>query len=119
MTIGVLNKREAYLFDVWGVDSQKLDNIKFLKNMLITVIKKSNATFVKIVKKKFEPIGCTLLALLEESHLSIHTYPPQQFASLDFYTCGDAEPERGFSYIVAQLNPQRYSKKRLTRGEEI
>lgn len=36
---------------------------------------------------KFEPIGCSILYLLSESHLSIHTFPEKNHISFDIYTC--------------------------------
>jgi S-adenosylmethionine decarboxylase len=38
-------------------------------------------------QKQFEPIGATMLYLLSESHLSIHTYPEKNYCAIDVYCC--------------------------------
>ena len=38
--------------------------------------------------KKFTPQGLTIIYLLSESHLSIHTWPETKSCAIDFYHCG-------------------------------
>ena len=39
------------------------------------------------VEHVFQPYGYTLLFLLSESHLSVHTFPEKKYISFDLYTC--------------------------------
>jgi S-adenosylmethionine decarboxylase len=56
-------------------------------------LRKAMAQVLSVIDKKFDPNGCTILILLSESHLSIHTYPEEEFAAIDCYTCGkDVDP---------------------------
>jgi S-adenosylmethionine decarboxylase len=55
--------------------------------MLQTAVRMSGASLLRITGHKFEPEGVTILALLAESHASIHTWPTQQYAAVDLYTC--------------------------------
>ena len=41
------------------------------------------------IHHRFEPQGVTGLALLAESHISIHTWPESGYAAVDVFTCGD------------------------------
>ena len=67
--------------------------------------------------KQFEPQGATVLVMLSESHLSIHTYPERGFAAIDCYTCGETvDPQLAIDYLVSVLRPEKVFAKKLTRG---
>ena len=44
-------------------------------DLLENAAEASGATVVNTIYKKFYPQGVTVLSLLEESHISIHTWP--------------------------------------------
>lgn len=105
------------IVDLWGVDFSLLDDMHFLEYHLVTVADYSGAHVLNVSKKEFQPYGVTVLVLLSESHLSIHTYPEQNFAAIDCYTCGTTvEPKIAIDYIVNILKPERMHIKRLIRG---
>ena len=82
------------IYDLQDGDPQLLDDEDFIKDALMKAAEAAGATLLKIVSHKFEPQGVTALALLSESHISIHTYPEQNYAAIDAFTCGahtDAE----------------------------
>ena len=65
----------------------------------------------------FEPQGATVLVLLSESHISIHTYPERGFAALDCYTCGETvDPQLAIDHMVSVLKPDTVYAKKLVRG---
>ncbi|HFK1737973.1 adenosylmethionine decarboxylase [Bacillus thuringiensis] len=105
------------IVDLWGVDFSLLDDIHFLEYHLVNAADCSGAHVLNVSKKEFQPHGVTVLVLLSESHLSIHTYPEQNFAAIDCYTCGTTvEPQITIDYIVNILKPERMHIKRLIRG---
>jgi S-adenosylmethionine decarboxylase proenzyme len=65
-------------------------------------IGKSGATLLKIADYQFEPYGVTLVALLSESHASIHTYPEQGACFVDFFTCGTSCDHTNFHQVLQQ-----------------
>jgi S-adenosylmethionine decarboxylase proenzyme len=46
---------------------------------------------IQTISKKFDPQGVTVVCLLAESHISIHTWPEEGRAAVDVYTCGDCK----------------------------
>jgi S-adenosylmethionine decarboxylase len=64
----------------------------------------SGATVLQTIFQKFDPQGVTVLCLLSESHISIHTWPEDGKAACDVYTCGDCDPKIGCDIIIEQLN---------------
>lgn len=105
------------IVDLWGVDFSLLNDIHFLEHHLVSAADDSGAHVLNVSTKKFQPYGVTVLVLLSESHLSIHTYPEKNFAAIDCYTCGTTvEPQIAIDYIVNILKPERMHIKRLIRG---
>jgi len=74
-------------------DFKEIANIELLndcfslKNMLFDICEKHNFQVLNIVSHNFEPIGCSILILLSESHISIHTFPEKLYLAFDIYTC--------------------------------
>lgn len=83
------------LADLHGLDALSLDDAPYLCSLLKAGIARSGATLVKSIDFKFVPSGVTVLMLLAESHVSLHTYPGEGRAFFDAFTCGDTcDPER-------------------------
>ncbi|MMZ61379.1 S-adenosylmethionine decarboxylase proenzyme precursor [compost metagenome] len=75
------------------------------------------ATVLSVQAQQFEPQGATVLVMLSESHISIHTYPERGFAALDCYTCGETvDPQIAIDYMVSVLQPEKFYVKKLIRG---
>ena len=103
--------------DAWGVDFDLLNNADALQAHLVEAAEACGATVLSVQSKQFEPQGATVLVLLSESHLSIHTYPEKGFAAIDCYTCGETvDPQRAVDYLVETLKPQKVFAKKLIRG---
>ncbi|WP_128896003.1 adenosylmethionine decarboxylase [Longirhabdus pacifica] len=103
--------------DTWGVDFTALNDEKWLKREMIKAAECSGATVLSVQSKQFEPQGATVLVLLSESHISIHTYPEKGFAALDCYTCGDTvNPQDAIDHMIMALKPTKVHAKKLIRG---
>lgn len=103
--------------DAWGVDFEVLNNAGLLEAHLVEAAEACGATVLSIQSRQFEPQGATVLVMLSESHLSIHTYPERGFAAIDCYTCGEmVDPQLAIDYLVTVLNPEKTYAKKLIRG---
>ena len=103
--------------DTWGVNFDLINNAEWLKAQMIEAAEACGATVLSVQAKQFEPQGATVLVLLSESHLSIHTYPERGFAALDCYTCGDTvDSQVAIDHMIAVLNPEKVFAKKLIRG---
>lgn len=92
-----------YLLNLYGCSFHLLNDEKFLIDLMENAAVASGATVVQTIHKKFEPQGVTVLTLLEESHISVHTWPETGEAAVDIFTCGDANPKIGCDIITIQL----------------
>ena len=82
------NMSKHFLLELYQCDYEKLDDEPFLRCTLNTAAKLANATVLNLISNKFEPQGVTAIALLAESHLSIHTWPESNYSAIDIFTCG-------------------------------
>jgi len=92
------------VFDVWGADKGKLNDVRYIQELLLEAAKLAEATTLHSFFHQFDPDGITGVVVVSESHISIHTWPGEGFASVDVYTCGNkCFPERAVKYITEEL----------------
>lgn len=104
--------------DMYGCSFANLDNLEFIKHAMVTAVKEANMTLLDFSSYKFEPQGLTALALLAESHMSIHTYPELGYAAIDVFTCGDhSRPDKAVSVLKQFLKPEKTKTTNIKRGD--
>lgn len=104
------------ILDFWGCDRAALDDVVALEEALVQAAHAADAHIVKRVMHAFTPHGVTGMLLLEESHLSIHTWPENGYAAIDFYTCGAGDLRRAEGPLVELLRPTRIERHAIARG---
>ncbi len=83
------------------------DNQK-LKHLILDSLKKFKFGILDVQEKCFEPYGYTLLVLLSESHLAIHTYPEYGSLYFNMYSCrGPKDAEPTFEILKRELKPKK------------
>lgn len=103
--------------DLREVSFEKLDNVEYLRSIMVEAVDRSGATIVGESFIRFHPQGVTGVLVLSESHLSIHTYPEEGFAAIDCYTCGTTvDPEIACDYLKAVLGGRVAGYRALRRG---
>ena len=68
------------------------------------------------VKHHFEPHGASVVVLVAESHLSIHTWPEHGYAAADILTCGETLPQEGVKSLIDLMKPARSEVRQYQRG---
>jgi S-adenosylmethionine decarboxylase len=92
------------ILELYGCDQARLDDEAFLRDTITSAANRAGATLLNLITHRFEPQGVTGLALLAESHISIHTWPESGYAAVDVFTCGDhTMPERACEVLAAEL----------------
>lgn len=82
---------------------------------------KIGATVLNIHTHSFgEGMGVAAVAILAESHISIHTWPEIGYAALDCFVCGEnTDPKLGIPSIVRMFEPIKTEQKILRRGNKL
>lgn len=104
------------ILDLWEAES--LDNIKLIEQCLLKAVKAAGATLLHIHLHHFsDGGGVSGVAVLAESHISIHTWPEKNYAAFDIFMCGNTQPEKAIPILVATFNSQRHEVKEILRGK--
>lgn len=105
------------ILDLYDCDHDILDDYDELQRLLEAALVMAKATILRIFGEKFQPQGVTLLALLAESHASIHTWPCEGYCAIDLYTCGDTtQTHRAAEFLKKKLQAKTTEQKELVRS---
>lgn len=105
------------ILDLYDCDQALLDNYEELERLLQVALNMAGAKILRMFGEKFQPQGVTLLALLAESHASIHTWPELGYAAIDLYTCGDTtNTHRAAEFLKTKLKSKQSEEKELVRS---
>ena len=94
------------IIDLW--EAEGLDDRDRIETALIDAVKAAGATLLHIHLHTFsEGGGISGVAVLAESHITVHTWPEKGYAAFDVFMCGDAEPRKALGVFKAAFNPGR------------
>jgi S-adenosylmethionine decarboxylase len=106
------------ILELFGCPSALLDDVQFIQNTIKEAVKKAKATLLEEVSYQFEPFGVTALALLSESHISIHTWPETGYIAVDVFTCGQhTQPELACLCFIEAFQASNHSLMTIHRGQ--
>jgi len=104
------------LLTLKGCDAELLNDKSKLEELTRIAALATGATVLQICAHQFKPQGVTSMAILAESHASLHTYPESNLAFWDCFTCGtECVPEKSVSILVEALKPKFFSKEMIYR----
>lgn len=112
--IGTLGRH--LLIEYRGCAEHILNDFDKIESVLQQAAIAAGATMVGKVFHQFTPIGVSGVVVVQESHLSIHTWPEEGYAAVDFYTCGDCEPEKGHELLMEELGATEFEMLTVRRG---
>lgn len=104
------------LIELFDCDKAILDSVETIETILTKAAKAAKATPVGSRFHRFQPTGTSGIILLAESHISIHTWPDEGYAAVDFFTCGDCKPEAGVPILEQELAAGSFEIMEVARG---
>lgn len=105
------------LAELYGVTPSRLDDPELLAEALKHGVSRGGATLCHLEVRHFRPHGVTVLALLAESHASIHSYPEAGSLFFDAFTCGpNCQPAAILEVVVGALMPTEVRSSLIQRG---
>ena len=103
------------IVDLW--DAEGLDDQAWIERTLKDCVAASGATLLHSHLHRFTPNGgISGVAVLAESHISIHTWPEHGYAALDIFMCGAARPHEAVPVLRRAFRPGRMNVEEHLRG---
>jgi S-adenosylmethionine decarboxylase len=99
-------------------EAKHLDNIDLIDEALRKSVAAAGATLLHIHLHHFEPNGgVSGVAVLAESHISIHTWPEANYAAIDIFMCGNAKPDACIPVLREAFKPKNIAVGEHLRGQ--
>lgn len=103
------------IVEFWGC--QNLDDPAGCEKALREAVAKAGATLIDVKVHHFNPHGVTGIAIIAESHISVHTWPELDYAAVDIFTCGEtADPLAAVEVLQQQFQPRHTQMLEIHRG---
>ena len=105
------------IIDLWGCEG--IDDIDRIDRAMRDSVEAAGATLLHIHLHHFTPnSGVSGVAVLAESHISVHSWPECGYAAFDVFMCGDAEPHKAVEVLKQAFGPSRVQVTEHLRGRD-
>ncbi len=114
------NKRlgRHILVEFYNCDNELLNSSHLIEEYMIEAAERAKATVVQSVFHTFNPWGVSGVVVIQESHLTIHTWPEYGYAAIDLFTCGEyVDPWIAFDYLKEKLKAEKTETFEIDRGD--
>ena len=104
--------------DLYG--AHKIDCLETMEEALRSAVLASKATLLHTHLHHFNTnSGISGVAVLAESHISVHTWPEANYAAFDVFMCGKTNPEKAIDIFMQTFTPKWISITEHLRGKNI
>ena len=106
------------IIDLYG--ARRLDDLEHIERTLKRCVEVAGATLLHIHLHHFTPNGgVSGVAVLSESHISIHSWPEADYAALDVFMCGESKPQLAIGVLQEGFDPKHIMVTEHLRGKEL
>lgn len=103
------------LIDLW--DASGLDDLAHIEETLRHAVEACSATLLHVhLHRFFASGGVSGVAVLAESHISIHTWPERSYGAVDIFMCGTCNPYHAIPVLRQAFQPGNLQVSELKRG---
>ena len=103
------------LVDLWG--AERLDDLDYIDSSLREAVAAAGATLLHVHLHHFgDGGGVSGVAVIAESHISVHTWPEYGFAAFDVFMCGNTRPEAAVQVLRRAFKARRAVVSQHRRG---
>lgn len=103
------------IIELW--DAKNLSSLPKIRKSLKDSVNAIGATLLNIHLHKFSPSGgVSGVALISESHISVHTWPEYKYAALDIFVCGEVNPYEAINILKKQYETSNIQVSEIKRG---
>jgi S-adenosylmethionine decarboxylase len=115
---GIRYSGSHVIVDVYG--AKNLSDIDYMKKFFLESIEICGATLLNIDFHSFGlNSGISGVAILSESHMSVHTWPEYDYFALDIFMCGNCDPKKSIPILKQYFRPERVIVNEFLRGQGV
>jgi S-adenosylmethionine decarboxylase len=109
-----------FILEMWDCNREIVNDVKKITQILSEAVNDAGATIIKQFYHEFNPPGITGVAILTESHISIHTWPEEGYVAVDLFTCGtQTDPKLAEKRFLEGFEPKDFTSVELKRGSPL
>ncbi|NTV46679.1 MAG: S-adenosylmethionine decarboxylase proenzyme, partial [Chlorobiales bacterium] len=105
------------LIEFYGCSPEALNDVAHIEQAMIRAAQEARATIINKNFHRFLPHGVSGVVIIQESHLTIHTWPEHAYASVDIFTCGESvDPWAAYRSLKQSLQSTSDATMQIQRG---
>ena len=105
------------LLELFDCNPNTLINTQYVKDAMVRAAESARANIVDTFSHQFKPYGVSGVVVIEESHLSVHTWPEYGYAAVDLFFCSeDVLPEKAKDVLCEAFEPRETKDVTVERG---
>lgn len=106
-----------YLVELIDCQEDKISFAGMVEQALIDAVKASGATYISHQTHQFSPHGVSVVVMIAESHMTVHTWPESKYAAIDIFTCGEKmSAEAALQVLMDRFGASECKQKEIARG---
>jgi S-adenosylmethionine decarboxylase len=113
-----LTPKLLYAVDARLTRSSPVTDIARLTSLTAAAVTAGNGHVLNTSHVIFPNGAITLVLILAESHLSVHTWPEENLIAIDLFSCGGIDGETVIAELTRSLRLEAVSVRTLHRGPE-
>jgi spermidine synthase len=105
--------------DFYGCSEKLLEKKEIVENIFKEMLEVVPLSVISSDFYQFSPVGVTGFIMIEESHVSVHTWPEKGVIAIDIFTCGDKQLARdAYQFLKDKFKPTKIKMKEVVRFEK-
>lgn len=110
---------QHWLIEYYECEASLLSDPDFLERVMREAAEVMNATIVTSTFHHFSPLGVSGVVVIQESHLTIHSWPEYEYAAVDIFTCGEIDMEAGVDFLKEKMKAGKMEIIKEKRGKNL
>jgi len=111
-----VSAKRLYALDAVCTPASPVTDVDVLTQLAVAAVKSGNGHVLDTSHVIFPNGAITLVLILAESHLSIHTWPEESLIAMDLFSCGAIDGQRVLDQLTSTLRLDRVTITEVERG---
>jgi len=111
-----VSAKRLYAIDALCTPSSPVTDVHALTTVAVAAVQAGGGHVLDTSHVVFPNDAITLVLILAESHLSIHTWPEESLIAIDLFSCGAIDGQRVLTELTEALHLDNVSMTLIDRG---